>query len=344
MKICLDAGHYGKYNRSKVVPSYYESEMVWKLHNYLATALESYGVTVVKTRADQAKDLGLTARGKKAAGCDLFLSIHSNACDVESVDYPLVVTMQDGKGDKLGLAIAKMIQELMGTIQAGKIAKKKGTYGGEWYSVLEGARQVGVMGMIIEHSFHTNTKATKWLLEESNLKKMAEAEAKLIAEHFGLTKKEDKPKVETPAPSTGKALGVGDTVTFTGSKHYKSSDAIFGSSCKPGQAKITAIAPGKKHPYHLVRTGSVGPYGWVNASDIAGADQPTVWEPRVGDVVKFTGSKQYSSANSTEAKGAAAGVAEITIIAKGKKHPYHLVRTDKTGPYGWVDAGTFTKV
>ena len=82
-KICLDAGHYGKYNRSKVVPEYYESEMNWKLHNYLAEELEQLGFAVIKTRENQEKDLGLTARGKKSAGCDLFLSIHSNAADAE---------------------------------------------------------------------------------------------------------------------------------------------------------------------------------------------------------------------------------------------------------------------
>ena len=31
-KVCLDAGHYGKYNRSPGIPAYYESEMVWNLH------------------------------------------------------------------------------------------------------------------------------------------------------------------------------------------------------------------------------------------------------------------------------------------------------------------------
>ena len=207
IKVCLDAGHYGQYNRSKVVPSYYESEMNWKLHNYLAAELESYGIQAIKTRADQKKDLGLTARGKKAKGCDLFLSIHSNACDTESVDYPLVVTMQDGKGDKLGLEIAKKIQELMGTRQAGKIMKKRGTFGGEWYGVLSGAAAVGVMGLIIEHSFHTNTKAATWLSSDANLRKMAEAEAKIIAEHFGLVKvSTSKPVVSESASTSAPVL------------------------------------------------------------------------------------------------------------------------------------------
>ena len=307
IKICLDAGHYGKYNRSKVVPSYYESEMNWKLHNFLASALEAYGIGVVKTRTEQAKDLGLTARGKKAKDCDLFLSIHSNACDSESVDYPLVVTMQDGKGDKLGLAIAKKIQELMGTTQAGKITKKKGTFGGEWYSVLEGARQVGVMGMIIEHSFHTNTKATKWLLEDSNLKKMAEEEAALIAEHFGLTHKEDKPNVEIPS---GKyCIIFGD---------FNSKDEAEAVAAKLKDAGFDAVI-------------------------LADDQEEKAWEPKVGDTVKFTGCKQYPSSDSDTVRGAVAGLATITAHAAGNKHPWHLVRTGDTGPYGWVDAGTFTK-
>lgn len=215
IKVCLDAGHYGQYNRSKVVPGYYESEMNWKLHNYLAAELESYGIQVIKTRADQKKDLGLTARGKKAKGCNLFLSIHSNACDTESVDYPLVVTMQDGKGDKLGLEIAKKIQELMGTRQAGKIAKKKGTFGGEWYGVLSGAAAVGVMGLIIEHSFHTNTKAATWLSSDANLRKMAEAEAKILAEHFGLV------KVSTSKPAVSESASTSALVLPTLSKGSK---------------------------------------------------------------------------------------------------------------------------
>ena len=42
-RICLDAGHYGKYNRSPVVKEYYESDMNWKLHLLLKKYLEGYG-------------------------------------------------------------------------------------------------------------------------------------------------------------------------------------------------------------------------------------------------------------------------------------------------------------
>ena len=38
--ICLDAGHYGKYNRSPAIPEYYESDMNWKLHLMLNQLLK----------------------------------------------------------------------------------------------------------------------------------------------------------------------------------------------------------------------------------------------------------------------------------------------------------------
>lgn len=45
--------------------------------------------------------------------------------------------------------------------------------------------------MLIEHSFHTNKKATLWLSKEENLKRLAVAEAELLAAHF---KMEAKPE------------------------------------------------------------------------------------------------------------------------------------------------------
>ena len=67
------------------------------------------------------------------------------------------------------------------------------------------------------------------------------------------------------------------------------------------------------------------------------------WEPAVGDTVYFHGGMQYGNANAAEGSGRPAGQAKITKAALGKKHPYHLVKTGSVGPYGWVDAGTFTK-
>ena len=84
-------------------------------------------------------------------------------------------------------------------------------------------------------------------------------------------------------PSTGETAGstadikVGDVVEFTGSKHYVSATATSASSCKPGKAKVTAIAKGKAHPYHLIAVSGGGStvYGWTDAADIKTSSSST---------------------------------------------------------------------
>lgn len=227
IKICLDAGHYGKVNRSPAVADYYESEMNWRLHLYLKEALEVYGMEVITTRANQKKDLALVSRGRASKGCDLFLSIHSNAAGSvvnETVDYPVAIVQLDGKGNELGLRLAQTVQETMQTKQKGKTMTRKGSHG-EYYGVLRGAAAVGTMGIILEHSFHTNTRSTKWLLEDVNLQAMAKAEAKTIADYFG---------VELPQPE--KTVTVELKVVKKGSKgdHVKAMQTLligYGYSC-----------------------------------------------------------------------------------------------------------------
>ena len=191
VKVCLDAGHTGsKYNQSPVVKTYYESAMVWSLHLKLKAALEAWGFEVITTRATIDTSMGVYDRGAASKGCDVFLSLHSNACGTESVDYPVVYRAHDNlnNADTIALKIAKRIGELMGTKQVGRTATRKNSSGGEYYGVLRGARAVGTpLYLLIEHSFHTNTAATKWLSQEANLEKLAQAEAELLADYYGLS-------------------------------------------------------------------------------------------------------------------------------------------------------------
>lgn len=193
MKICLDAGHYGRYNQSSVVKSYYESEAMWKLTNYQKQFLEEYSnVTVILTRTDINKDRAVYDRGHAAKGCDLFISNHSNAASTESTDYPVVIRSYDNKNnsDKLASQLANKITSLMATRQPGRTWTRRNSNGGEYYGVLRGARAAGLSHYyIIEHSFHTNKNAATWLLNESNIKAMAKAEVEVIAAYYGLKKK-----------------------------------------------------------------------------------------------------------------------------------------------------------
>lgn len=188
IKICLDAGHTGsKYNQSPVVKGYYESAMVWALHRKLKEKLEARGFEVITTRPGIDTAMDVYDRGIMAKGCDLFLSLHSNACGTESVDYPVVYRAYDNRNgaDTLALGFARMIGQRMGTKQAGRTAIRKNSAGGEYYGVMRGARAAGVpLYLLVEHSFHTNAAAAKWLLDDKNLDLLAEAEADTLAAYF----------------------------------------------------------------------------------------------------------------------------------------------------------------
>ncbi len=71
-------------------------------------------------------------------------------------------------------------------------------------------------------------------------------------------------------------------------------------------------------------------------------DEPVVsGNLKIGDVVNFTGNKQYTSsyagAKQVSCRG---GKANITAMSKDKPHPYHLIAVGGSGSnvYGWVDA------
>lgn len=188
VKICLDAGHYAKYNRSPVNPTYYESDFNWKLHNYLKDELEQYNITVITTREDKDTDLSLAARGGTAKDCDLFLSLHSNACANPATDAPLACCTVTGSCDQLGLDLANLVADVMETTQRGTIWKRYSDDhpNQDYYGVLRSATAVNTPAILLEHSYHTNLRATNWLLIDENVRKLAAAEGEFLAKHFGM--------------------------------------------------------------------------------------------------------------------------------------------------------------
>ena len=189
MKICLDAGHFGKYNKSPADARYYESKAMWDLHLKQKQYLEAYGIQVVTTRASQEADRKLYDRGAAAAGCDLFISDHSNAVGTSvnnAVDYPAAYCAINGSADGIGMALAQCVEVVMGTRQEARIEHRRGDRG-DYYGVLRGATAAGVPGLILEHSFHTNLEAVRWLLDEANLDRLARAEADTIALYYNIS-------------------------------------------------------------------------------------------------------------------------------------------------------------
>ena len=164
--------------------------------------LEAYGFEVITTREDRDIDLEYEMRGEKAEGCDLFLSLHSNACEVEREDKAVIIPFQDlpwtdidDKSREIAEMLGPCIRDVMG-LSSYQIYPRKddedndrdgnGVLDDEYYTVLYAARKVGTPGVIVEHGFHTNTRCAKWLSDDGNLEKLAKAEAAAIAEYFSV--------------------------------------------------------------------------------------------------------------------------------------------------------------
>ena len=212
--VCLDAGHYGKYNRAPEVPEYYESDMTWALHLLLKANLEQRGITVTTTRPDKNKDLELVERGKASKGADLFLSLHSNAASTPNPDWVVGICHTtdrnsdlDDKSKTIATLLSSTVAKVMGVsyqITSKESSKDRDGDGrlDDYYGVLRGCYNVGTPGVILEHGFHTHEATARWLLEEVNLRKLAEAEAETIAQWLGM-KEEKLVEIQLPVLKKG---------------------------------------------------------------------------------------------------------------------------------------------
>ena len=313
-KICLDAGHYGKYNQSPANKDYYESDMTWKLHLLQRKYLKQYGAEVVFTRVDKEKDLGVIARGEFAEGCDLFISNHSNAISNvinESTDYVAIIhltndttTKCDDISKEVANKIAPVIAETMGTKQGFRVLTRgvdfdrneDGILNDNYYGVLHGARMVGVPGLILEHSFHTNTKMTNWLMDDDNLDKLARAEAKVIAEYFGLSKVEDEPVKEKPAVKKNDVVSICEGAIYYDEKKkvpawVRKKNWIV-KSISGDRAVIDASEDGKNNINSAVNV------KFLTVETPAKVETPVKVEIKVGSTVRLKkGAKTFNGGN-----------------------------------------------
>lgn len=81
------------------------------------------------------------------------------------------------------------------------------------------------------------------------------------------------------------------------------------------------------------------------ASDVEKTENTDQSSHQIGDIVQFNGGYHYASSVADNPAGVECepGPAEITLIANGAKHPWHLIHTDSSSRvYGWVDDGSFS--
>lgn len=154
---------------------------------------------------------------------------------------------------------------------------------------------------------------------------------------------------DTPKPSGGSsdtsgalAFSVGDVVRFTGNRHYTNANASSGPACKPGTAKVTAIAKGTKHPYHLIKQSGGGStvYGWVDAADVqkvSGGGSAPAPKMRVGARVKYSG-PLYRDSNGNGQGKTVSGTYTVKYYYPGRKCGVHV------DGLGWVPESACTVI
>lgn len=150
--------------------------------------------------------------------------------------------------------------------------------------------------------------------------------------------------------NTSGNIRIGDIVQFKGGSVYISSTAKNATVTKgASRCKVSNIYSKGTHKYHLISQDGKGVHGWVNASDVEGAEiKPTTSGAasaiKVGDIVQFKGGNVYVSASAEKASATRnASRCKVTVMSSGGKHPIHLVSEDGKGVYGWVDSANVTK-
>lgn len=194
MKICLDPGHFGSEYNPGVAAGYVESNFTWDYYLLMKKLLEEkYGVEVIGTRSSKEMDMPLQTRGKCSGGCDLFISIHSNATVDEHINSVFCHWSVRSGGEGIARAIGEALTEFF-TKEWGRCDKpclysqeSEKHPGYDYFGVLKGAASVGTPAIIVEHSFHTNPQYCKWAMGIGNIARMAELEVDTIAKYYNLT-------------------------------------------------------------------------------------------------------------------------------------------------------------
>jgi N-acetylmuramoyl-L-alanine amidase len=210
MIITIDPGHT-KNTNAGINKRYNEGDAMYILAKYLEAYLSEYENTEVVLTRGESDNPTLAERGSIAvnSGSRVFISLHSNSVsDAESAAYVCgfySVKLNDSKKlcQNLISAVTDVMKNGTDAWNRGALVKKNST-GSDYY----GALRSSVAGnsrveysFIIEHGFHSNKKQCEFLLDNENLKKIAKAEADVLAEYFDIKRKSNFAVIREEIPA-----------------------------------------------------------------------------------------------------------------------------------------------
>ena len=167
--------------------------------------LQKYaGVQVYMTREnDSTVELRDRVQFAVDHDADLVVSIHNNSSTNSSAHGAEVIVPREGNwyyqetfvtGNQLG---EKILAKLVALGLSGRDVYSRPATSGDkyadgtpmdYYTMISGPREYGILGIIVEHAFVSNPSDAAFLSSNANLKALGQADAQAIVQQYGLTK------------------------------------------------------------------------------------------------------------------------------------------------------------
>ena len=180
MRVLIDPGHApGSGNRGP--NGYREYAGMWRLSVFLQEILQSKSMHVQLTRLER-QDPPLAERGGMARGFDLFISQHSNAFNGTVRGSECFFSVQQSQNRELAARLSAETARLFGHNDRGA-KTRAGADGRDFFGVMRAAVAAGCPRVLLmESGFHDNPLDEAFLLQDANLRRLAQAQADIICD------------------------------------------------------------------------------------------------------------------------------------------------------------------
>ena len=315
--IYIAAGHGGS-DPGACAGAYIEKALTLKTALACRDYLKAYDCDVIMARTvDQDCTVASKMKEIEKKRPSLVLEIHYNAGGGEGCEVYYWHTHAPSKAlaQKVLTEMTKLGQKSRGI----KESKAGTSYN---FGMCRQASWTNIPSILGEYAFVDNAKDQAKINTDAKLRAIGEAYAKAAIAYLGLKKKATAPAKPSAGSSTGK-IDKGDIVQFAGGAVYSASNATTAASTRgASKCKVTATAPGAKHPVHLISQDGKGVYGWVDAAAV-GAASGGAKPVEVGCKVTINKGAVYGGL--TSARGSKVPAAQLAP----KKHTVSKIQTNK---------------